>query len=33
MKQVSAEIADRLGLKKRDVYNRMLELREGDGED
>jgi 16S rRNA (cytidine1402-2'-O)-methyltransferase len=34
MKQVSADIAERFGLKKRDVYNRMLELREGaDGDD
>ena len=34
MKRVSADIADRLGLKKREVYNRMLELREGaDGDE
>jgi hypothetical protein len=30
----TGDIADRFGLKKRDVYNRMLELRDGaDGDE
>lgn len=33
LKEVSAEIAERLGLKRRDVYERALEFRENEGGD
>jgi 16S rRNA (cytidine1402-2'-O)-methyltransferase len=33
LKEVSAEIAERLGLKRRDVYERALELREPEARD
>ena len=34
LKEIAAEIAEKLGLKRRDVYERALELRDADdGED